>query len=143
MGDFDRALSVNEMPKNLAIAKKLLANKMDVYLVPNPNSSVSADFAVLRKNKVFYLEGKTLNGKNSLNHLFEKGATQSERICVDVIGTDNTNYISEQVEKAFQKSGSLKEILLLKGTRLIKVDRRIVSSNNFKSDFRKIWERSK
>jgi hypothetical protein len=143
MGDFDRALSVNEMPKNLAIAKKLLANKMDVYLVPNPNSSVSADFAVLRKNKVFYLEGKTLNGKNSLNHLLKKGAAQSERVVIDIIGTDNTNYISDNVKDAFLKNSELREVWLLKGSRIIPVTRQHVESKSFKSDFRKIWERSK
>jgi hypothetical protein len=143
MGDFDKLLKKNEMPKNLTIAKKLLANKMDVYLMPNPNSGKSADYVVARNGKIFCLEGKTLNGASSLDHLLSKGSKQSERIVVDILGTNDTNYIANEVKDAFMQSSLLNEVFLLKGTRLIKVDRRIVSSKNFRSDFRKLWEKSK
>lgn len=61
MGDFDKALSQKEMPKNLTSAKKLTHNGYDVYLLSNPNSIKSADF-ILMKNNNIYVEGKTLDG---------------------------------------------------------------------------------
>jgi uncharacterized HAD superfamily protein len=92
---------------------------------------------------LYYLEGKTLNGKNSLDHLLSKGASQSERICVDIIGTNDTNYISSSVEKVFQDSITLKEILLFKGTRLITVTRQQAEYKDFNAMFKKIWLKNK
>jgi hypothetical protein len=140
MSSFDKVLKEKEMPKNLTLAKKLVANKMDVYFLPNPSDSTSADFILQRKGKMYYLEGKTLNGKNSLDHLLNKGAKQAERICVDIVGTTNTNYISENIKKAFEQSGSLKEILLFNGSKLVTVNEKQVQTPNFKSWFKKLWE---
>jgi hypothetical protein len=83
------------------------------------------------------------NGDNSLNHLLGKGAQQAERICVDIIGTDDTKYIAKELRDAFQYNAELKEVLLLKGSRLITITRRNIESMSFNKDFRKIWERSK
>ena len=84
--------------KNLTIAKELTHNAYDVYLLSNPNSIKSADFILMKNNKLYYAEGKTLDGKNSLDHLFAKGASQSDRIVVDIIGTNDVRYISQEVK---------------------------------------------
>jgi hypothetical protein len=143
MSNFDRKLEANEMPKNLALAKKLIATKRDVYLLSNPNDTKSADFVVSHKGKLYYVEGKTLNGTSTLNHLLEKGASQSNRICVDVIGTDKTNYIADAVKQAFEQSTNLREVLLFNGSKLISVNRRIVTSKTYAKVFRQLWERAK
>ena len=80
MDDFDKALTQKEMPKNLTIAKKLTHNGYDVYLLSNPNSIKSADFILKKKDKLYYIEGKTMDGANSLDTMLNKGAKQSDRI---------------------------------------------------------------
>lgn len=80
MGDFDKVLTQKEMPKNLTIAKKLTHNGYDVYLLSNPNSIKSADFILKKKDKLYYIEGKTMDGANSLDTMLNKGAKQSDRI---------------------------------------------------------------
>lgn len=143
MGAFDKELQQKELPKNLALAKKLVANKMDVYLLPNSSTGKSADFVVNRKGKLYYLEGKTLNGRNSLNHLLSDGATQSERICVDIIGNNNTKYVAENVEKAFRENPMLREIMLLKGSRLVTITRQQAEYRDFRKMFKTIWQQNK
>jgi hypothetical protein len=143
MGAFDKELQQKELPKNLALAKKLVANKMDVYLLPNSSTGKSADFVVSRNGKLYYLEGKTLNGDNSLNHLLGKGATQSERICVDIIGNNNTKYVAENVEKAFRENPMLREIILLKGSRLVTITRQQAKYRDFRKMFKTIWQQNK
>ena len=143
MGDFDKALSQKEMPKNLTIAKKLTHNGYDVYLLSNPNSIKSADFILMKNNKLYYAEGKTLDGKNSLDHLFAKGASQSDRIVVDIIGTNDVRYISQEVKFAFQQNKDLKEIILLKGSREISFNRNATKSKHFETTFRKEWNKNK
>jgi hypothetical protein len=142
MSNFDKQLSEKEMPKNLTIAKKLAANKYDVYLLSNPNAAKSADFVVKRNNKLYYVEGKTLNGSGSLDHLLAKGASQSDCICVDVIGTNDTSYVSIEIQDAF-KNSDISEVWLLKGSRLMKINRYQVQSPKFGKWFKKQWEQSR
>ena len=75
MGDFDKILSEKEMPKNLTIAKKLANNDYNVYLLSNPNTIKSADFILEKKGKLDYVEGKTLDGVNSLPLIRERNET--------------------------------------------------------------------
>lgn len=143
MGDFDKILSEKEMPKNLTIAKKLAKNDYNVYLLSNPNTIKSADFILEKKDKLYYVEGKTLDGANSLDHLLEKGVKQSDWIVVNVVGTNDVNYISQEIKFAFEQNDNLREILLLKGSRLIPIYKKDIKSKDYKSKFRKIWNKQK
>jgi hypothetical protein len=75
--------------------------------------------------------------------LLEKGALQSNRICVDVIGNNNTKYVSEAVQKVFEQKFDLKEVLLFNGSKIVTVHRQHTLSKTFEHDFRKLWERAK
>ena len=143
MSDFDKALSQKEMPKNLTIAKKLTHNGYDVYLLSNPNSIKSADFILIKNDKLYYAEGKTMNGVNSLDTMLSKGASQSDRIVIDIIGTNDVRYISREVKFAFQQNKDLREVLLLKGSRVISFNRKASTSKNFEKAFKNEWNKNK
>ena len=88
--------SSDEFPGNLGLARKLMANGYDVYMLGNPNGIRSADFIATKKNMVYYLEGKTMNGKGSQNELLDKAASQADKIVVDVIGTEDAAITGRQ-----------------------------------------------
>lgn len=132
-----------ELSKNIQMAKKMANNGYDVYMLSNPRSSKSADFIFVKNGNVYYTEGKLSTGKNSLDHNFGKGSSQSERILVDMTGTDDTNYISIQIKNAFNNNSDLKEVMLLKGGRLLSITSRIVGGKNFGQYFKKLWEQKK
>lgn len=135
--------SDKELSKNMQMAKKMANNGYDVYLLSNPQATKSADFIFVKDGKAYYTEGKLSTGKNSLDHNLAKGGRQSERILVDLTNTADTNYISSQLEKAFQGNDELKEVMLLKGGRLIPVNEMMVSRKDFRRYFKKIWEQKK
>jgi hypothetical protein len=139
----EKKLTEGEMPKNLAIAQKLLRFHYDVYLLPNPGDSKSADFVIRREGKLYYFEAKTYNGRNSLDTLLSKGAKQSERVVVNIIQENNPNHVSEQVVKIFEKAPNLTELVFLKGSRMISATRRALNSPDFKDRFRKEWNKNK
>ena len=143
ISQYDDILLSGEMPKNLAIAQKLVVNKFDVFLLTNPTSTKSADFVLRQNNKLYYVEGKTLDGKNSLDHLIEKGSEQSNRVVIDIIGTTNTNYIKTIVEKGFESYSVLQELFLLKGSRLIRINRQMSQTKTFMESFKKVWNKNK
>lgn len=132
-----------ELSKNIQMAKKMANNGYDVYLLSNPHSIKSADFIFAKGGKVYYTEGKLSTGKNSLDHNLAKGSKQSERILIDLTGTNDTNYISAQLEEAFENNSALKEVMLLKGGRLVSVTNRTMERKDFKQYFRKKWEQKK
>jgi len=143
ISQYDDILLSGEMPKNLVIAQKLVVNKFDVFLLSNPTSTKSADFVLRQNNKLYYVEGKTLDGKNSLDHLIEKGSEQSNRLVIDIIGTTNTNYIKTIVEKGFESYSVLQELFLLKGSRLIRINRQMSQTKTFMESFKKVWNKNK
>lgn len=132
-----------ELVKNIQMAKKMANNGHDVYMLSNPRSSKSADFIFVKNGKVYYTEGKLSTGKNSLGHNLTKGTSQSERILVDMTGTKDTNYIATRLEEAFKNNSDLKEVMLLKGGRLLSITSRIVGGKNFGQHFKKLWEQKK
>lgn len=78
----------------------------------------------MRKDKkLYYVEGKTMNGANSLDHLLNKGSQQADIIVVYVIGTNDARYHSSVLRQSFERNISLNEVMLLKGSRLIKIKR--------------------
>lgn len=138
--EYDIAFKTGEMPKNLDMARKLTKQGYDVYMMPNPSESNSFDFIIKKQDKIYDIEGKAFNGTNTLDHLLDKGAKQSSRVLVDVIGNKNTNYITSTVKKAFEENTQLSEIWLFKGSRLIKVSRHLYTSKAFEYKFKKLWK---
>lgn len=140
MGNFDKALAQNEMPRNLALARKLTKQGYDVYLMPNPHGVTSADYILRKNGRLIYAEGKRLDGKNSLDHLLAKGATQSRTIIADIVGNQNTGYVMSNVTKAFETNAGLSKIMLFKSSRIITITRKDMGRKDFKRYFKKIWE---
>lgn len=138
---FDKRLKEGEMPANLALAKKFVAKGYDVYMLPNPKNTRSADYILRKDNKLYYTEGKFLTGKNSLDHKFYK--EQSERISIDVMSSISANYVSSIVKTSFEQYGNLKEVILFKGSRMITIDRRKAGNKKFEKFFVKIWNKNK
>ena len=143
ISQYDDILLSGEMPKNLAIAQKLVMNKFDVFLLTNPTSTKSADFVLRQNNKLYYVEGKTLDGKNSLDHLIEKGSEQSSKVVIDIIGTTNVTYLSTAIKTGFEQNHALQEMFLLKGSRLIRITRKMLLAKTFLKSFRFIWAKNK
>ena len=131
--------SSDEFPGNLSLARKLMANGYDVYMLGNPNGIRSADFIATKKNMLYYLEGKTMNGKGSLDELLSKASSQSERVVIDIIGTDDTRYIVREIKNVFAHNLSLLEVVLFNGSRMISVNRRRLGRKDFEKDLQNEW----
>lgn len=141
--EYDSILKTSEMPNNLQIAQKFVKNKYDVFLLSNPSNTKSADFIIRRNGNLYYVEGKTFVGNNSLDHLLEKGCFQSERIVVNVLGNKNVSYLSKVIKQSFEQHRNLKELFLLKKMRMICITRMMVLSKNFMKEFKIVWTKNK
>ena len=142
MRAFDRKLEEGEMPGNLMMAKKMLTHGYDVFMLPNVKGK-SADFILRRDGKLYYAEGKSSYGQNSLDNRLLHGTEQSSRIIADIQGNKNSNYIATTLKKAFEKRPNLQEVILLKGGRMIKVSQKDVFAKKYEEKFKKKWDRRK
>ena len=143
ISQYDDILLSGEMPKNLVIAQKLVANKFDVFLLSNPTSTKSADFVLRKRNCLYYVEGKTSSGGSALSTRMEEGNKQADRIVVNFISYPSLHEIFSLVKTTFYKYTQLKELFLLKGSRLIDIKRDFSESVNFEERFTKLWGQRK
>lgn len=135
--------SSDEFPGNLSLARKLMANGYDVYMLGNPNVIKSADFIATRKNMIYYLEGKTFSGTNTLDHLLSKAANQADKVVVDIVAQTGVTYLSSIIRLSFEKNTNLKEMILFKGSRMIITTRQQAEEKQFEQKFKKIWVKTK
>lgn len=136
---YEKILKEKEMPKNIVIAKKLLSNNYDVYLLPNPSKIKSADFIAVKGRKYYYYEAKTINGKSTLKTRLQEASTQSDRIILDVLGVNKPKEIAENIKWFFNSFDSPVEVILFKRGRIISVTRQIVEKKGFEKSFVINW----
>ena len=142
--DFAQGLKLKEMPKNLRIASKYLNNGFDVYILPNVRGVKSADFIVVKKGKYYYIEGKEFDGYSTLGARIKDGATQSDRVVIDVVGNQTTSYVYSEIKNAFNSIPSLSELHLFKGNRIIFIKRgQTLNEKRFKKYFKELWDSQK
>lgn len=141
--DYDDKLKAGEMPSNIHHARKFALNGYDVFLLSNPNGIKSGDFIIRKKERLFYVEGKTSTGQNSLDHNFDNGSTQSDIVSVNLTNNTDTKYVRETIKKAFTGNSNLKKVILFKGSRLIKITRQDALGKQYEKKFNKIWNKSK
>lgn len=140
---YDEILKTGETPNNLQIAQKFVANGYDVFLLSNPKATKSADFIICKRNCLYYVEGKTSSGGSSIEHRFEKGATQADRIAVNFIGLPQTSKITDLIQKVFFFNPNLMELFLFKGRRLITITKTDCFAKDFAKKFKKKWNAKK
>ena len=136
---YDEILKTGEIPNNLQIAQKFVANGYDVFLLSNPKATKSADFIIKQKNKVFYVEGKTSSGGSALSVRLSEGAKQADRIVVNFYTYPSLKDLIAEVLLAFERNSNLKQLILFKGSRLISVERDLFESTYFEKQFKMIW----
>ncbi|MBR5433010.1 MAG: hypothetical protein IK117_01080 [Bacteroidales bacterium] len=140
---YDEILKTGEVPNNLQIAQKFVANGYDVFLLSNPKATKSADFIIRKRNCLYYVEGKTSTGGSSIEHRFEKGATQADRIAINLTGAPKIKQLAENIKTAFFENPELRIIFFFKGTFLIEIDRYLVYSKDFSTKMFKEFSRKK
>lgn len=91
----------------------------------------------------YYIEGKTINGKNGVQNAIEKGEHQAGMIVIDVQRHERAARIADIVKNAFVEHKNLREIWLYKGSIRITINKQWAESRNFEADFRYQWGHNK
>ena len=136
---YDEILQTGEIPNNLQIAQKFVANGYDVFLLSNPKGTKSADFIIRKRNCLYYVEGKTSTGGGALSTQLECGAKQSDRIVINFIGKRRGKSFLSEIKSAFEANENLQVVYIFKASQLIFIKRNDALSKTFLQDFFRIW----
>ena len=132
-----------EIPKNIHLAAKIAKEGRNVYLVPNPKHTTSADFIFEEKGKYYYAEGKVTTGKNGIYNGVKNGHDQAPRLVIDVEHNLSPQDAVEQVKRAFNEYQGIQELWIYKGSVRHIITRSIVYSSRFEENFKKRWRQNK
>ena len=136
---YNEILQTGEIPNNLQIAQKFVANGYDVFLLSNPKGTKSADFIIRKRNCLYYVEGKTSSGGSALSIRLSDGAKQSDRIALNFIGLPQTSKITDLIKNVFFQNPTLIELIIFKKGRIILITKKDCSAKNFEKAFKRIW----
>ena len=130
-GDYDRLISA---------AKKAVGWGYDVYLLPNPGSTASADFILVKRGIYKVFELKTISGKNSVGNRLLSSGEQSRRVFLNMPAKYSTRNLATDIKDYFEQNDKALEVLVAVGKKKFSVYRDFAESRKFYPNFRKLFE---
>ena len=112
-----------DFPRLIDAARKAVTLGYRVYLLPNPHSIRTADFIFERKGVYRMYDLKTVFGKNSVETQLLESIGQANRILLNMTSDYNSRLLAKGIRRYFERNTDAVEVLILKGTRTISVNR--------------------
>ena len=121
-----------------ACAIKLADHGFDVFILPNPGSTISGDYILKKKNYIGLYDLKTITGDNSIENRLSESIGQTKRVILNITTRYNPRKIFQSLQEYYKNKETL-EVKIIKGNELIEVDRKMAKAPNFEKKFRKLY----
>jgi SPP1 gp7 family putative phage head morphogenesis protein len=119
-------------------AVKLADHGFNVFILPNPGSTRSGDYIIKKKNYIGLYDLKTITGDNSIENRLSESIGQTKRVILNITTHYNPRKISKSLQEYFKNKETL-EVKIIKGNKLIEIDRKMAKAPNFEKKFRKLY----
>ena len=126
--DYDRLISA---------ARKAVEWGCEVYLLPNPGGTASADLILFKRGVYKVFELKTVSGKNSVGNRLFSSREQARRVFLNMPGKYNTRNLAADIKDYFEQNDKALEVLVVVGGKKVSVERDYALSKTFYQTFRK------
>ena len=128
--------------QNLLIAaRKAVEFGYDVYMLPNPKETRTADFIFLKKGIYRAYDLKTVYGKSSVGGSLLASIGQCNRVLLNMQLDYNTRSLAFDIKRYFEINKNAVEVLVFKGKRHFSIRRITVTRSDYMSLFKKLYER--
>ncbi len=121
----------------LNVARKAVAHGYRVYILPNPKGIRTADFIFVYK--MFDL--KTITGKNSVGNRLMESIGQTNHVLLNMQINYDPRLLAKEIQAYFETNKEAREVLIMKGNKLLPVSRRFVEGNFYIKMFMKRYLR--
>ena len=127
---------------NLIIAaRKAVEHGYRVYILPNPKGIRTADFIFERKGVYKMFDLKTITGKNSVGNRLMESIGQTNHVLLNMQIYYDPRLLAKEIQAYFETNREAREVLIMKGNKLLPVSRRFVEGNFYIKMFMKRYLR--
>ena len=126
-----------ESKRQMACARKAVEKGYQVFRLPNPSGTSSADYIIVRKGIYKLADLKTVIGQNSVGNRLEDSKSQSNRVVLNMATTYDPRRLGEAIRHYFDNPESA-EVIIFKGKREISIKRDVIT-NDFIKNFIRIY----
>ena len=121
----------------LSCAQKAVSHGYEIFMLPNPRKTKSADYIMVRKGLYKLADLKSVVGQNSVAARLSASAGQANRAVLNMTSNYNPRRLGMAIKHYFDNPESA-EVIIFKGKREISI-RRDVISNDFIKNFIRIY----
>ena len=121
----------------LNAARKAVEQGNKVFILPNPNGIRTADYIFERKGVYKMFDLKTITGKNSVGNRLMESIGQTNHVLLNMKINYEPRLLAKDIQAYFEINKEAKEVLIVKGNKLLSVSRRFVEGNFYIKMFMK------
>ena len=125
----------------LNAARKAVEHGYRVYILPNPKGIRTADFIFERKSVYKMFDLKTITGKNSVGNRLMESIGQTHHVLLNMQINYDSRLLAKEIQAYFETNKEAREVLIMKGNKLLPVSRRFVEGNFYIKMFMKRYLR--
>lgn len=112
----------------LACAQKAVLRGYEVFMLPNPRKTKSADYIMARKGLFKLADLKSVEGQNSVGARLSASAGQANRAVLNMTTTYNPRRLAIAIKHYFENNPNAIEVMIFKGKREISIKRNDINS---------------
>ena len=125
----------------LNAARKAVEHGYRVFILPNPKGVRTADFIFERKGVYKMFDLKTISGNNSVDNRLKDSIGQTNRVLLHIVTNYEPRPLAKSIKRYFEKNTEAKEVLVLKGKKIITVNREDTLGESYIKNFLKKYKK--
>ena len=125
----------------LNAARKAVAHGYRVYILPNPQGIRTADYIFERKGVYKMFDLKSITGKSSVSNRLMESIGQTNHVVLNMLTDYAPRLLAKDVQSYFEANTNAREVLIIRGNRILSVSRRFVEGNCYIKMFMKRYLR--
>ena len=122
-------------------AQKAVAHGYRVYVLPNPKGIRMADFILERKGVYKLFDLKSISGKSSASTRLMESIGQTNHVILNMLTDYDARQLAKDVQAYFEANRGAREVMIMKGNKILSVSRRFVEGKDYVKMFMKRYLR--
>lgn len=122
-------------------ARKAVAHGYRVYILPNPQGIRTADYIFERKGVYKMFDLKSIIGKASVSNRLMESIGQTNHVILNMLTDYDSRLLAKDIQAYFEANKNAREVLIMKGNKILSVSRRFVEGNSYIKMFMKRYLR--
>ena len=118
-------------------ARKAVEHGYRVFILPNPKGIRTADFIFERKGVYKMFDLKTIIGKSSVGNRLLESIGQTNHVILNMATDYDSRKLATDVRMYFETNNQAREVLIMKGNKLLSVSRQFVEGRDYFKMFMK------